>query len=68
VIALAGDAGRKLEKFFDTPLAAMKIYSASDPGFQINPCRFFDDNEDALADMKKLAADGLPQNAGEGEV
>ena len=55
VIALAGEAGRKLEKFFDTPLAAMKIYAASDLGFQINPGRFFDQNEAALADMKKMA-------------
>ena len=55
IIALAGDAGRKLEAFFDTPLAAMKIYAASDPGFQINPCRFFDDDAAALADMKRMA-------------
>jgi hypothetical protein len=33
----------------------MKIYDASDPNFRINPCRFFDSNEDALADMKRLA-------------
>jgi len=33
----------------------MKIYDASAPGYKINPCRFFDSNEDALADMKKLA-------------
>jgi hypothetical protein len=55
VVALAGEAGRKLEARFDTPLAAMKIYDASDPNFRINPCRFFDSNEDALADMKRLA-------------
>jgi hypothetical protein len=55
VIALAGDEGRALEQRFDTALAAMKIYDASCPGFKINPCRFFDDNEAALADMKKLA-------------
>ena len=55
VVALAGDAGRHLESRFDTLLAAMKIYDASDPNFKINPCRFFDSNEDALADMKALA-------------
>ncbi len=55
VIALAGEAGRKLEARFDTPLAAMKIYDASDPNYKINPCRFFDTNEDALADMKRMA-------------
>jgi hypothetical protein len=55
VVALAGKEGRELESRFDTLLAAMKIYDASDPGFKINPCRFFDSNEDALADMKKMA-------------
>jgi len=55
VVTLAGEEGRKLEARFDTLLAAMKIYDASDPNFKINPCRFFDTNEDALADMKKLA-------------
>jgi hypothetical protein len=55
VIALAGREGCALEQFFDTPLAAMKIYDASCPGFLINPARFFDDNEAALADMKALA-------------
>ena len=55
VVALAGEAGRKLESRFDTLLAAMKIYDASDPNLKINPCRFFDSDEDVLADMKKLA-------------
>ena len=55
VVTLAGEAGKKLEARFDTVLAAMKIYDASDPNFKINPCRFFDSNEDALADMKRLA-------------
>jgi hypothetical protein len=54
-VTLAGPEGKELEQRFGTCLAAMKIYDASDPGFKINPCRFFDDNEAALADMKKLA-------------
>ena len=54
-VTLAGEAGRKLEEFYDTPLAAMLIYDASDPTFKINPCRFYDQNDDALADMKRLA-------------
>ncbi len=54
-VALAGGAGRKLEARFDTLSAAMKIYDASAPGYKINPSRFFDTNEDALADMKRLA-------------
>jgi len=55
VITLAGDAGRKLEAFFDTPLAAMKIYDASSSLPKISPVRFFEDNETALADMKRMA-------------
>jgi hypothetical protein len=55
VVTLAGPAGKALEARFSTLLAAMKIYDASDPNFKINPCRFFDDNEAALADMKRLA-------------
>jgi hypothetical protein len=55
VVALAGEAGRKLEQFFNWELAAMKIYDASDPGYKINPARFYDSNDAALADMKALA-------------
>jgi hypothetical protein len=55
VVTLAGEAGKKLEARFGPLLAAMKIYDASDPSFKINPCRFFDDNQAALADMKRLA-------------
>jgi hypothetical protein len=53
VVTLAGKAGKDLETFHGTLLAAQLIYCAS--GHEINPCRFFDSNEDALADMKKLA-------------
>ncbi|MGW8179499.1 MAG: hypothetical protein ACWGQW_12180, partial [bacterium] len=52
---LPREQGRALERFYNTELAAMMIYDASDPGFKINPSRFYDDNEDALADMKRLA-------------
>jgi hypothetical protein len=55
VVTLAGQAGKDLEKFHDTALAAMLIYDASCPGYKINPARFFDDNEAALEDMRKLA-------------
>jgi hypothetical protein len=55
VITLAGDAGDELEQFFNWEIAAMKIYDASAPGFKINPARFYDSNDEALADMKKLA-------------
>jgi hypothetical protein len=53
IVHLAGEAGYALEQRFDTVSAAMRIYEAS--GYDISPCRFFDDNETALADMKKLA-------------
>jgi hypothetical protein len=33
----------------------MLIYDASDPAFKINPARFYDGNDAALADMKRLA-------------
>ena len=54
VIVLAGSVGKELESFYGTLLTAMKIYDASCPGFKINPCRFFDTDEDALNDMKSL--------------
>jgi hypothetical protein len=52
-VVLAGDAGKALETFHGTLLAAQLIYRES--GYPINPCRFFDSNEEALADMKRLA-------------
>ena len=53
VVHKAGDAGYALESFYNTELAAMLIYRAS--GYEINPCRFYDSNVDALEDMRKLA-------------
>ena len=53
VVALAGEEGRRLEQFHDTPLAAQLIYQAS--GYDINPCRFYDSNEKAMEDMRRLA-------------
>ncbi len=55
IVQLAGAEGKKLEVFFDTPLAAMKICDASSRLPKISPVHFFDNNEVALADMKKLA-------------
>ena len=54
IVTLAGDEGRTLEQRFGWELAAMMIYEAS-TGSKINPCRFYDSNTDALADMKRLA-------------
>lgn len=53
VVTLAGEAGRELEKNTSTLFAAQQIYKAS--GYEISPVRFFDSDEDALADMKRLA-------------
>jgi hypothetical protein len=50
---LAGEAGYALERFYNTALAAQLIYRES--GEPINPCRFWDGNEDAMADIKRLA-------------
>jgi hypothetical protein len=55
VVTLAGKEGAALEKFYGTLLAAQLIYDASDTTRKFNPCRFFDSNEEALADMKRLA-------------
>jgi len=52
-VHLAGEAGRKLERFYNTELAAILIYRAS--GYEINPARFYETSELALADMKRLA-------------
>ena len=53
-MALAGPEGKALERFYDTELAAMLIYRES-TGERIHPARFYDSDDDALADMKRLA-------------
>jgi len=53
VVHLAGAAGYALEKFHNVELAAMLIYRES--GYHINPAKFYQSNEEALADMKALA-------------
>lgn len=55
VVTLAGKTGAILEERFNTELAAMLIYAASSEELHVNPARFYDDNETALADMKRLA-------------
>jgi len=59
VVTLAGQQGKELEDFYNTELAAMMIYDASTEDFKINPARFFDKNDEALADMKKLAEESI---------
>jgi hypothetical protein len=53
VVHLAGEAGYDLERRTSALFAAQQIYKAS--GYEISPCRFFDDNEKAMADMRRLA-------------
>jgi hypothetical protein len=53
VVHLAGEAGYALERFHNTALAAQLIYRES--GYPINPARFYESNEVAMADMSKLA-------------
>ena len=55
VVTLAGPEGKALENRFNTELAAMLIYAASSPELSVSPARFYDSNDDALADMKRLA-------------
>jgi hypothetical protein len=60
VIALAGEAGKALEDFHNAPLAAQLIYRES--GYEINPCRFYDTNEAAMEDMRRLADGSATQS------
>lgn len=53
VVHLAGEAGYELERRTDPVFAAMQIYKAS--GYEISPVRFFESNEKAMEDMKRLA-------------
>lgn len=53
VIHLAGEAGYALEQRTSSEFAAMQIYKAS--GHPISPCRFYESNDVALADMKACA-------------
>lgn len=54
VVALAGEAGKKLERKTDTAFAAMQIYKKSAP-IRVSPTRFYESNEVAMADIKRCA-------------
>jgi hypothetical protein len=54
VVTLAGEAGKALEAFHDTPLAAFLIYKASSP-IPVRMPSFYVNNERALEDMKRCA-------------
>jgi hypothetical protein len=57
VVTLAGEPGRALEEAVGTPAAAALIYARSDPSLSCTP-DFYCDNDEALADMKRLAEAG----------
>lgn len=50
---MAGEAGYALERQTSPLFAAQQIYKAS--GYLISPVRFYDSNDKAMEDMKKLA-------------
>ena len=54
VVHLAGNAGRVMEGVYGTGSAAALIYMVSDPSMKRVP-NWTDTNENALADMKRLA-------------
>ncbi len=54
VVHLAGAAGAAMEYCMGTPAAAALIYLKSDPKLEKIP-NFYADNDEALADMKRLA-------------
>lgn len=54
VTHLAGEAGKALETFHNTELAAMLIYRESSP-IKVEPWKFYVTGDEALADMKRCA-------------
>lgn len=54
VTHLAGEAGRELERFHNTELAAMLIYRESS-SIKVAPWRFYQTADEAMADMKRCA-------------
>jgi hypothetical protein len=55
VTHLCGESGKALEDFWGVNHAAWLIYRKSDPSIKGKRPNFFATNEDALADMKRLA-------------
>ena len=57
ITTLAGEAGARLEAEIGTPVAALAIYAASDPTYfeRDGVPDFYCGNDEALADMKRLA-------------
>ncbi len=53
-VHLAGEQGYALEKHTNWEFAAMQIYRKSSP-IKVSPTRFYESNDQALADMKRCA-------------
>jgi hypothetical protein len=58
VVHLAGERGRALEAASNTLFAAMHIYKESSP-IKVSPVRFFENNEVAMADMRRCAQEEM---------
>jgi hypothetical protein len=56
VTHLAGEAGRELERFHNTELAAMLIYRESS-SIKVAPWRFYQTESEAMSDMQRCAAE-----------
>lgn len=54
VVTLGGEAGKKLEQFHNTELAASLIYRESSP-HKVSAARFYDSNDDAMEDIRRMA-------------
>ena len=54
VVTLAGNEGKQLEDAYNVELAAMLIYRESS-NLIVLPARFYDSDDEALADMRRLA-------------
>ena len=52
---LAGEAGYALERFHNTALAAQLIYRDSSSLPPVSPVRFYESNDVAMADIKRMA-------------
>ncbi len=62
VIALAGKEGVALESVFGTENAAMQIYKKSSPEIRVSPTRFYQNNESAMSDIERCAAEEIKLN------
>jgi hypothetical protein len=55
VVHLAGKDGYDLEAKTSTLFAAMQIYHKSNPDVPVSPVRFFENDKEAMADIKRCA-------------